>query len=271
MRLWMLGSGSRGNAVLLECGDSRVLVDAGFPATVIARRLRSIGVEPESVEAVILTHEHSDHVRGAALGARRYGWSLHATAGTAAGWPELAGVEVRTFTAGASIVLDRIELQTVTTSHDASDPVALVATARCTGARVGIAYDLGYVSEPVRAAFHDLDLLVLEANHDEGMLRAGPYPPVVRQRIASRTGHLSNHAAADMARDCVHEGLREVVLAHLSQVNNDPPLATRAVGAELRRARYRGGLTPAPQGGVIGPFAPAADRVARRLQLDLAL
>jgi phosphoribosyl 1,2-cyclic phosphodiesterase len=136
---------------------------------------------------------------------------------------------------------------------------------------VGIAYDLGYASEPVRGALRDLDLLVLEANHDEGMLRTGPYPPVVRQRIASRTGHLSNHAAAELARECVHDGLREIVLAHLSQVNNEAPLATRTVGAELRRARYRGGLTPAPQGGVIGPFAPAAERIARRLQLDLAL
>ncbi len=271
MKLWVLGSGSRGNAVLLECGGTRVLIDAGFPATVVARRMRTIGVEPESVQAVIITHEHSDHVRGTALGARRYGWSIHATAGTVAGWPPLVDVPVHTFAAGATLTFDRVDIETVRTSHDAADPVAVIATCRTSGTRAGIVYDLGCATEPVRRAVRDLDLLVLEANHDEEMLHTGPYPFVVRRRIASRSGHLSNRDAAELARECAHAGLREIVLAHLSQVNNEPSLATSAVRGSVARTRFRGGVHAAPQDGVLGPFSPALSRTPAAVQLDLGM
>lgn len=272
MKIWMLGSGSRGNALLLECGDSRVLIDAGFPISSLAARLVSVGVAPQSVEAVVVTHEHGDHVKGAAAGASRWGWALYATAGTADACPELHDADVRTFEAGGTLSLRRIDVQTVPTSHDAAEPVALVATEHAGGARAGVAYDMGVVTPAVRAAFADVDLLVLEANHDTGMLHAGPYPPSVRGRISGRLGHLSNRAAAQLACDCAHAGLQSLVLAHLSEKCNDAALATATVEAALARTRFRGQVRAASQHGVLGPLTPRARRkVVAATQMSLEL
>ena len=260
MKLWVLGSGSKGNAVLLECGDSRVLVDAGFPIRDLATRLAAAGVAPQSVEGVVITHEHTDHVKGACAAAKRWGWSLFATEGTARGFPLLLGADVATFEPGATLTVGRFELRTVPTLHDAEEPVAVVATSRVTGARAGICYDLGCITDPVRSAFRDLDVLVLEANHDEGMLRAGPYPPSVSSRIASRHGHLSNRAAAAMARDAAHAHLNHVVLAHLSEVCNDPREAASTVADGLARTRFSGMVSVSSQHAVAGPFVPRLGR-----------
>jgi phosphoribosyl 1,2-cyclic phosphodiesterase len=256
MRVWVLGSGSKGNAVLLECGESRVLVDAGFPAGTIRKRLKAIGIPAESIEGVVITHEHSDHVRGAADGARRFGWRLHATAGTVVAAERLADTNVRTFERGGTLQFSHLELRAYASSHDAADPVVLVATARDSGTRVGIAYDLGFASSAVRRALASVDVLLLESNHDEGMLRAGPYPWHLKHRIASRTGHLSNRAAGEIARECVHRSLGDVVLAHLSEVNNDPRTATSAMAAALRRTGFRGRVTATAQRDISGPFGP---------------
>ena len=271
MKLWTLGSGSKGNALVLECGGSRVIIDAGFPARVLAGRLASLGIAPKSIEACILTHEHGDHVCGAKVSAARWGWSLHATAGTVRGCPTLHDAGVRTFTAGATIELGGFEVLPVETSHDAEEPVALVVTSRRTGVRVGICYDLGFVTDTVRSSFQDLDMLVLEANHDEGMLRSGPYPRSVQQRIASRHGHLSNRAAGAMARDCIGPNLNHLVLAHLSENCNDQRTAMTTVGSALERTRYRGAVHAAPQHGVAGPFMPKLARTPLAFQLGLGL
>lgn len=268
----MLGSGSKGNAVLLECGDSRVLVDAGFPVHDLAQRLATLGIAPQSIEAVVLTHEHSDHVKGARAGAKRWGWSLYATEGTARAYPALLDADVATFEAGATLHVGRFELRAVPTSHDAADPVAVVATSKSTGVRAGVCYDLGCVTDVVRGAFREVDLLVLEANHDEGMLRAGPYPPSVCERIAGRRGHLSNRAAAAMARDAAHANMNHVVLAHLSESCNDHGLAASAVAAKLAGTRFRGKVSVAPQHSTAGPFLPRLSRcVAVSEQLALGL
>ncbi len=270
MRVWVLGSGSRGNAVLLECGGTRVLIDAGFPPNILALRLAKIGVAPESIEAVVLTHEHTDHVKGAAASAKRWGWAVYSTAGTLAGTPSLAGSGVNVFEAGATIALSRLEMETVRTPHDAAESVALVATCRGSGARVGVAYDLGVVTAPVRRAMRDLDVLVLEANHDDAMLQSGPYPAFVRDRIAGRFGHLSNGAAAELARESVHADLGHVVLAHLSENCNDPRIARGAVAGVLKGTRFRGAVDAAHQDRVVGPYTPRR-RAAAAVQLALGL
>lgn len=249
----MLGSGSGGNAVLVECGDTRVLVDAGFGTRTLATRLAAIGIAPASIQACVLTHEHSDHVKGAAAAARKWGWTIHATPGTARA-RELADAPVSRFTAGDTLTVGGLDIRTARTPHDASDPVGLLVTARSTGARAGICYDIGHVSDDVRALCTEVDLLVLEANHDEEMLWNGPYPPWLRKRIACDTGHLSNRAAGALARDVARRQLGHIVLAHLSEKNNTPALAHRTVSRALKGTAFRGELTTAPQDGVVGPF-----------------
>lgn len=271
MKLWTIGSGSKGNALLLECGGSRIIIDAGFPPRVLAARLGSLGIPPGSIEACILTHEHGDHIRGAAAAAARWGWTLHATAGTVRGCTLLHNAGVRTFASGATLEVGGFDVLPVETPHDAEEPVALLVTSRRSGVRAGLCYDLGTVTDPIRATFQDLDILVLEANHDEGMLRAGPYPRSVQARIASRHGHLSNRAAGLMARDCIGPNLNHLVLAHLSENCNDQRTALTTVGAALERTRYRGAVHAAPQHAVAGPFMPRLTRTPLAVQLGLGL
>jgi len=270
VNVWVLGSGSRGNSVLLECGDTRVLVDAGFNTATLAARLESIGVDPGSISGVVITHEHADHVRGAAAGAKKWGWSLYATEGTVGQHAPLAGVNVHRFESGATVTVGRLELRTVVISHDAVDPVAIVATSTHSGVRAGIAYDLGHVPHVVQRVFSDLDVLVLEANHDEGMLRVGPYPPSVRARIGGPYGHLGNHAAARMARDSTHPALNHVVLAHLSESCNEARTAMTTVAAALGHTAFRGTMHVAPQDQVVGPFTARTERTRRAIQLGFA-
>ena len=271
MRVWVLGSGSRGNAILVECGKHRLLIDAGFPAKVLESRLEAIGVEPKSIEHVVITHEHTDHVQGAAGGAKKWGWNLHATVGTTIGTAPLEGATVHTFRAGRRLSLGRFDVDPVAVSHDASEPVTVVVTSTMTGARVGIAYDLGLVTGSVRSGFQDLDVLVLEANHDDALLAIGPYPPSVRERISGRRGHLNNQAAAAMARACAHPGLNHLVLAHLSESCNHPELAREAVTKAIAGTRFRGSLHVATQDGVVGPFMPSPKRMSRGTQLTLGI
>jgi phosphoribosyl 1,2-cyclic phosphodiesterase len=272
MRVWVLGSGSRGNAVVVEADGSRILVDAGFHPRELGERLGRIDIAPESIEGVVITHEHGDHVRGAAGGARRWGWGLHASAGTRRACPALAAADSRSFEPGSTFELGGFQVHVPGVSHDAEQPVAVVLTARGSGARVAVAYDLGYPSRRVAAALADLDVLVLEANHDEQMLWTGPYPPSVCERIASRTGHLSNAAAGALAAACAHRRLRQVVLAHLSDSCNDAVVARRTVATALERTAFRGRIDVAKQEAVVGPFAPGPERRAGRVeQLALGL
>ena len=244
MRTWLLGSGSRGNATVIESGDTRVLIDAGFPRRVLARRLEAAGIEPESISALILTHEHIDHARGAAASARRWDWPVYATSGTFAQCPEFSRTqEIRSTDV---VSFGALDLMAFPVPHDALAPIALVATERSTGARIGLAYDFGHVTDGVRAALERVDVLIVESNHDEMMLRACPYPPGVRWRIAGPRGHLSNRAAAELVRSVSWRGLRQVVLAHLSETCNEPEFAVAA----MRRA-WRGPLETATQDALV--------------------
>lgn len=270
MRMWVLGSGSRGNAVVLEASGTRILVDAGFAPNVLLERLAATEVAPESIEAVVVTHEHVDHVRGVRMLSERFSWTPYATAGTIMAARDLRDAGAIPFKAGDTLTIGEMDVATVRASHDAAEPVVLVATARRSGARAGIAYDLGIATRSVYDAMRDLDLLVLEANHDGDMLRHGPYPPSVRSRIAGRSGHLSNDAAARLARDVAHRDLRHVVLAHLSESCNAPTAALGTVVAAMPRARFTGRVSVAAQDRVVGPFEPGK-RLARATQLDFGL
>lgn len=270
MKVWVLGSGSRGNATLIDNGSTRILVDAGFSSRELKRRFAAAGVSPESVEAVIVTHEHSDHVSGVARSARRWQWAVHATAGTVRGCPDLVAVDVRTFDAGATLTFGTMTVLTVPTSHDANDPVAVVATDTATGARAAVVTDLGQESLRLRAVLREVEILVLESNHDEVMLARGPYPISVQRRIASGTGHLSNREASVIARACAHSGLQHLVLAHLSEKCNTPDHALASASAALARSRFRGQVSAAAQDAVRGAFV-ASVRNARTVQLSLGV
>jgi len=271
VKLWVLGSGSSGNAVLVECAGSRVLVDAGFGTRTIAARLRAIDVAPASIEACIVTHEHTDHVKGAAAGAKRWGWKLFASEGTVDAWSELQDAQCTRIMPGATLDLSRMQVTTSATPHDAASPIGVRLTAHASGVTAVVCTDLGHASEGVRALCSEADLLILESNHDEGMLRAGPYPFSVQARIASRVGHLSNRASAALARDVVHANLAHVVLAHLSERCNDHGLAHATMDGALRRTRFRGRLSVAMQHDVVGPFLPRASRAEAESQYALAL
>jgi len=273
MRVSVLGSGSRGNAILVESGATRVLVDAGFGPRALATRLRAVGCVPESITGLVLTHEHVDHASGALSACARWGWPLFATAGTLAALPE-AMVPVRTIRHGQPWSIGDLGGESVAVPHDAADCAALVFEDRHTGARAGIALDLGHVPAHLPGAFARLDLLVIEANHDEPQLMAGPYPWALKQRIVGDRGHLSNTAAAAFVASCAHVGLRGVLLAHLSETNNSPSLAVETVRAALQhRGRWgaHASVIAAHQRHPVGPMTASADATAGAVQMELRL
>lgn len=249
MRVTVLGSGSRGNAILVEAGDVRLLVDAGFSGRDLARRMDAVDVDPESITALLVTHDHGDHTRGMGVFARRFGTPLHLTPATRTACAGLLnGREtVIEYDSAGPIRLGPLRIDPFLTLHDAADPIAVTVTDTRTGSKLGIATDLGRPTTAVRAALATSHLLILEANHDEHRLWSSPYPWSVKQRIASSHGHLSNRAAANLAAELHHEALAGVILAHLSDACNEPGLAHDAVAACFERRRYRGLLDVAGQ------------------------
>ena len=253
MRLWLLGSGSNGNAAVIEHGTTRVLIDAGFGPRVICARLARIGIPPESINALVLTHEHIDHVRGARALVHRFQWPLYATRGTHLQVRGFGGCVREIIEPPTPVLIDELMVEGWRVSHDAAEPVAYFITARDTGERAVIAYDLGYVSSGLAAACGHVDILVIESNHDEGMLRAGPYPPRLQARIAGPRGHLSNRAAGILMCEAAVRRTRSVVLAHISETNNTPDVALGNARRTLNSAAFTGLLVAAPQEGVCGP------------------
>lgn len=249
MKVASLGSGSGGNSVFVEAGGTRVLVDAGFSGRQTALRLERLGVEPDSIRAVVVTHEHSDHTSGVGVAARRWGWPLHMSAATLEACRELlrGEEEVRIFGAGEPFRVGRLEFRPFLTCHDAADPLAVAVLDVQTRLKLGLATDLGRPTSPVRHALAGSHFLVLEANHDEMMLREGPYPWSVKNRIGSSRGHLSNRTAAELAADLAHPDLCGVLLAHLSEKCNEPRLARRKVSEALDHHGFEGVLEVAVQ------------------------
>jgi phosphoribosyl 1,2-cyclic phosphodiesterase len=234
MRIVVLGSGSRGNAVVVESGSRRILLDAGFSCRALERRMTDQGIDPTGFEAVVLTHEHSDHVRGVERFCRRHGLPVYATEGTLEETslsPETRRCAV-TLRSGEPCEVGGFEVEPFAVPHDAREPVGLVVE-DSGGHRLGLVADLGSRSRLAWGRLRDLEFLLLETNHDLEMLRNGPYPWVLKQRVAGRHGHLSNHDAAEGLPELITDRLRWVVLYHLSQTNNLPALAATAVGERL--------------------------------------
>ena len=268
MKLWVLGSGSRGNAVLVEGGGSRLLIEAGFGPRILKKRLGAIGVEPESIDACVITHEHSDHIRGAARAAWRWKWPLLVTQGTYENSRlALHGTPAGRFRAGSTLDVADFTIETFRTPHDATEPIGLVVTSRTSGVRAAICTDIGHASRSVRTMVRDVDMLVIESNHDDDMLANGPYPLSVQRRIAGSFGHLSNRECSALVRDSVTSRLRQIVLAHLSENNNTPTAAYESMRTAMKSTRFRGAMIPALQDQVLGPFAPQGTKSGVQLSL----
>lgn len=238
MRLAVLGSGSSGNSVVIESAGRRLLIDAGFSARQITLRLEALGEDPSKLEGLLLTHEHQDHNRGAATLLKRYGFPVYATEGTFRGSafkPELSA-ERHTIRSGEPFeVAETFTVEPFSVPHDAREPVGFVVEDR-EGHRIGLVADLGCRSQLAWGRLRELDAVLIETNHDLGMLRSGPYPWHLKQRVASRHGHLSNQDAALGVRELLDDRLRHVVLYHLSRTNNLPALAAQAMSEQLEAA-----------------------------------
>jgi phosphoribosyl 1,2-cyclic phosphodiesterase len=266
--LYVLGSGSRGNCCAVECDGTAVLIDAGFSPREIARRAESTGLPLGSVGAIVLTHEHGDHARGAGRLARCLGVPVLTAPGTWARLgPRMKQAEHRALGLCTRVQVGPFAVTACPTSHDAAEPLAL-AVECADGSRVGVAYDLGRPTAAVRYLLRDMTAIVLEANHDDMLLRTSAYPPVVQRRIAGSTGHLSNRAAAELLTEVHHPGLGVVILAHLSRECNTADDARATVAPALRRAGFGGALHVADQDEPLGPIAVVPGAGA---QLRLAL
>lgn len=236
LRVCVLGSGSGGNAVLIESGGDRLLLDAGFSCRELERRMRAVGIDPRTIAAVLLTHEHEDHVRGVARFAGRHEAPVWATAGTleAARLRGATAAELRVLASGEVVEVCGFQVEPFAIPHDAREPVGFVVTDRA-GRRLGLVADLGSRSRLAWGRLSELDVLLIETNHDLEMLRSGPYPWSLKQRIASGHGHLSNHSAAEGLPELLCDRLQHVALYHLSRTNNLKALAFAAVGEALER------------------------------------
>lgn len=233
MQIQILASGSSGNAIFFELGNTRLLIDAGISARRIERGLATIGVKAGDLDAILITHEHSDHISGVDVLARRHQLPVYARPQT---WDmfrfkdRLDGDCRRELPDGMGI--GQVEVVPFPISHDAVDPVGFCLYYQ--ESKYVVATDLGVVTSVVREAMAYADAVVLEANHDLDMLNNGPYPFFLKRRIRSAVGHLSNADAADLLTDIPRKSSMQVFLAHLSQQNNLPALAERTVGERLQ-------------------------------------
>ena len=234
-----LASGSRGNAIYISDGTTSILLDAGLSGVEIERRMHSRGLSPEDLTAVLVSHEHGDHIRGVGILARRYRLPVYMTRRTqTAAESRMGRIEtVHHFECGRGFAIGTLSLRPFSTSHDAEESSGF--TLHRNGTKIGIATDLGIATAVVREHLRDCTLICLEANHDPDMLINGPYPWHLKQRIKSRTGHLSNGDAGTLLKELLHDRLRRVVLSHLSEKNNTPEKALSTVGSALNGSRVR--------------------------------
>ncbi len=236
----VLASGSRGNSTVVQTSSTRILVDAGISCRETFKRLKVLGEDPRTLSAILISHEHCDHVYGVLTLAKKLKVPVFMTGATHQMWaramrdengvrPTLERLEI--FCSGKSFYIGDIAVTPFTIPHDAADPVGF--TFQAEGVKIGIATDLGYVPASVRDHLRRCEVLVIESNHDVEMLRVGPYPWSVKQRVMSRVGHLSNDSLAEFFTNDYDGEAAYVVLAHLSEHNNHPELARRAAEKAL--------------------------------------
>jgi len=235
----VLASGSRGNAVYVSDGETAILIDAGLSGVEIERRLRARDIAADRLDAIVVSHEHADHIQAVGVLARRHRLPVYLTRRTFDGAAAHLGRLDRVvhFEAGRRFAINRLELHPFALPHDAADPNGF--TVARDGVKIGLATDLGVAPAMIRTHLNGCQALILEANHDRRMLADGPYPWPLKQRIAGRTGHLSNDDSRQLLAQLVHDRLCHVVLAHLSETNNTPECALNTVSEGLGPCRAR--------------------------------
>jgi phosphoribosyl 1,2-cyclic phosphodiesterase len=240
----VLASGSRGNAIYISDGMTGILLDAGLSASEIKRRLKSKGLSPRDLDAILLSHEHSDHIQSVGVLSRQLKLPIYLSRKIKKRAPLGNSVhELRTFECGLPFQINAMTVHPFRISHDAADPVGF--TIGQNGRRIGIATDLGSVTPQLIAQLKDCHLLILEANHDQQMLINGPYPWPLKKRIQSRRGHLSNQQSKHLLQELHHRDLQHVILAHLSETNNNPQKVLAEISSAFSHHKPR--LTVASQ------------------------
>ncbi len=224
-----LASGSKGNSLYVGTDTTRILIDAGISAKMLLERLKEIDVELESIQAILVTHEHVDHIQGLKTLCRQIGVPILTNLETAKGICNALEIQPRfkIFTTGESFVFGDLEIHPFGVPHDTLDPVAFAINAA--GLKLGVCTDLGHVTSLIRRNLEKCDYLVLEANHQPSLVHASSRPAVYKQRVLGRQGHLSNEACANLLLSIFHDGLKHVHLAHLSRECNDPNIALSVV------------------------------------------
>jgi phosphoribosyl 1,2-cyclic phosphodiesterase len=244
VRVTVLASGSKGNSMVVSSSATRILVDAGLSCRELLKRMRDSGEDPAALSAILITHEHVDHVAGLRVLAHKLAVPVYMTGPTHRAWFQMMRHEAKAaerelkdlerlefFEAGRRFQIGDVAITPFTIPHDAADPVGF--TFQVEGVKLGFATDLGYIPASVREHLRGCDGLILESNHDIEMLRTGPYPWSVKQRVMSRVGHLSNEALAEFLTDGYDGGAAFLVLAHLSEQNNCPEIARVAAERAL--------------------------------------
>ncbi len=227
VRVCLLASGSRGNSTLVEMEGCHLLIDAGLSGIETERRLATIGLTGNDIDAILVTHEHSDHVGGVGPLARRYDLPVYIDQRTHATLPKLGKIAaLQHFDAGDTFMVQNLSIASFSTTHDAVNPVGFTLESK--EGKIGFATDLGMSTRLVAEQLKGCRALVLEANHDEQMLHNGPYPWNLKQRIKSRHGHLSNAESGSLLQQVLWQGLEVLFLAHLSEENNCPQLAEQS-------------------------------------------
>ena len=247
-RFCTLASGSSGNAALLSDGDTHILIDMGISCRRITQALGQLGISAEELSAVLITHEHTDHIAGLATYVKKYETPIVTTSVTARQLVyRIAGIEprLRCVEWGETYEVGSVRITILPTSHDCSGSCAFRIETSC-GA-VGYITDTGYIPGETAGALLGTELLLLESNHDVEMLRSGPYPYHLKQRVLGMKGHLSNEVAATFALDSAKAGTKTIILAHLSAENNTPQVALNTVGRWLEAAGFEGDLSVAPR------------------------